>query len=317
MKKVLCFGEVLWDCLPSGEYPGGAPLNVAYHLARLGLRPVMLSTVGSDDSGHRIMKWMRDAGIQTKRVAYDGKNPTGRVKVMIDDDGRGTFEIEEPAAWDQIFVDDDTVHATTASHALVYGTLACRSEANREALKFLVALWEPLKVLDVNLREPYDDIDVALELGRRSDVIKLNESELFQLTGFTDDDETPRIHDGVKRLSEMTGCASICVTRGAAGALFLHHGRWYSSGAPRVDVKDTVGAGDAFTAALVAFLLAKRPETDFAHGLATCCALGAHVASCDGGQPEYDPLKVLHDVPWLAKGEDDSPPSDVEIETAE
>ncbi len=282
--KVLCFGEVLWDCLPTGRKPGGAPCNVAYHLHRLGCVPLLVSAVGTDAAGDELRAYLRSRSLSTELIQRHSTLPTGTVEVALGPDGQPRYDIRTGVAWDEIALNDDILRAARESDAVVFGTLATRSETNRRTLDGLLAVPEPWKMIDVNLRPPFDDHERALALARRADWIKLNESELAQLTGLptTEAEFAPTMD----RLREITGSRRVCVTRGDRGAVLWQQSAMVANKPPPVKVADTVGAGDAFTAALLHGVLTM--ETSRASEvLDRALRLGALVASLPGAQPDY------------------------------
>lgn len=286
--RILCFGEVLWDCLPTGRLPGGAPLNVAYHLYRLGAVPLMISAVGTDALGDEMLSYLTSRGLNTEFIARHQRLPTGVVTVAVSAAGQPSYTIEEGVAWDDIAGTGEWRAAIPGSSAIVFGSLAARSAANRAALDELLATPGLLRVMDVNLRAPFDDPDLVLSLARRADWIKLNEHELAILAGreVTHGDWPGSLLPAIEALAAATGCRRICVTAGERGAVSWNDGGCATASAPAIVVRDTIGAGDAFTAALVHGLLT-APGEDAAI-LERACALGALVASLPGGQPDYD-----------------------------
>lgn len=286
--RVLCFGEVLWDCLPTGRKPGGAPCNVAYHLHRLGCEARMVSAVGKDPLGDEMLAYLESRGLSTGLIHRHPTLPTGTVEVALGPDGQPRYDIRTGVAWDEIALTDDILRAAQESDAIVFGTLAARSETNRRTLDALLDLPGPLKVIDVNLRPPFDDHERALDLARRTDWIKLNQDELAQLTGMP---VTPGdLPEATDRLRERTDSIRVCITRGEHGAVLWQQIAIVASEPPKVKVADTVGAGDAFTAALLHGVLTMKitraPEV-----LARALRLSALVASLPGAQPEYE-------LPW-------------------
>lgn len=297
MSSILCFGEILWDCLPHGLFLGGAPFNVAYHLKQLGHEPLMLSSVGDDWLGTQTLKRIRSRGLSDKLVQVHHELPTGTVDVAIDSAGNASYEFADPAAWDRLPDTEAVLESAQKCQALVFGSLALRHKENRALLYKLLAQRHWLSVFDVNLRPPYDDIPLALELAQHADVLKLNASELLRLTNHApvpdvDKDET-LIREKLTILEAETGCRNICVTRGSYGAFSLREGHLTSASAPTVTVRDTIGAGDAFTAAFVSGLLSPVEAHEQDALLKRACVLGAFVASQDGAQPQYDHQKVF------------------------
>lgn len=292
--RIFCFGEILWDCLPHGDFLGGAPFNVAYHLHKLGAEALMISAIGRDDFGNQTRARIAGQKLSGEFVAENPGLPTGTVSVRLDPNGNASYVFADPAAWDHIPVTESVLSKAAASAAIVFGSLALRHEFNRASLDALLAVRGPLKVFDVNLRTPYDDTTLVFALARKADVLKLNDAELGRLTGtnaakLATDEKA--LASAARDLAHATACPSICVTRGERGALWLLQGDFHSMAAPAVAVRDTIGAGDAFTAAFVMGLLDRKFEP--ARLLERACALGAFVASKDGAQPDYDAAQVL------------------------
>jgi fructokinase len=293
--RILCFGEILWDCLPHGDFLGGAPFNVAYHLHKLGVEALMVSSVGRDDFGREALRRIAALGLSREFVAEDPEWPTGTVTVKLDARGNASYSFVDPVAWDRIPVTSALLERAAGCGAVIFGSLALRHETNRAGLHRLLSVRGPKKVFDVNLRPPFDDTARVLELARQADVLKLNDTELARLTGAA----ASAVADGAelertaRDLARDTGCSSICVTRGEQGAFWLLDGRALTATAPEVDVRDTIGAGDAFTAAFALGSVNGLAKRDPQAVLDRACKLGAFVASCDGAQPEYDSTAVL------------------------
>ena len=291
-EKCYAFGEMLWDCLPSGRHAGGAPFNVTAHLAQLGVSASLLSCVGRDPLGDEILQVARHKQVAITHVtrARIGLS-TGTVIGTVDERGNATYELVQPVAWDEIVVSPDALAAVSNGDALIYGSLASRSPYNCDQLDRLLALKGPLKFFDVNLRPPFVDTARLIELAKRADVIKLNDDEVGLLSGWVQTGELapdkPATLEAVARacatFADATGAARICVTMGAAGAAWWErHGPSIHVPAPPATVRDTVGAGDAFMAGLVVGLtrgVAARTVLEAA------CELGAHVASHAGATP--------------------------------
>ncbi len=286
MSKVVCFGEVLWDALPQGLFLGGAPLNVAYHLHRLGSEALMVSAVGEDALGEEVAERMKGFGLSTAYIVVRPSLRTGLVKVRVDPAGNASYRILDPAAWDMIDIPDALLASNARFDALVFGSLAMRHEHNFSQLTRLLAVPGVLRVFDVNLRSPFDNPELVFALARHADVIKLNEEEIVKLTGI---DHDPR--RSILALSERTGIQRICLTLAARGAILYDQGQWFQARAEPVEVRDTVGAGDAFLAHLVLSMLSDRVNPG--DELARACRLGAFIASQHGATPEYDPSKVF------------------------
>lgn len=283
---VLCFGEILWDFLPEALYPGGAPFNVAWHLRQLGVDARPVSAVGRDILGEELLRRLRHGGIATDLIGRHHGLPTGTVRAALGAGGDASYEIASSVAWDQIFVTEDAVRAAVGARALVFGSLALRSAFNRNSLERLLTVLPEgaLRVFDVNLRPPHDDLALVRDLAPRASVLKLNAAEAARLAGQTEAPGAEEAH--ARDLAAATGCALVCVTSGARGAGLLAGGTWHWEPGRPVTVADTVGAGDAFLASLVADLVADRPAG--ADTLARACRLGEWVATQRGATPRYD-----------------------------
>lgn len=292
MTLVACFGEVLWDVLPRGTFLGGAPLNVAAHLSRLGCRAELLSRLGADYPGLEALARIRDLGVGTQLLQQDFALPTGEARAVLAADGSASYEFETPAAWDVIEFDTAAAPLLASADALVFGTLAQRDSRSRESLWQCLAL-SKYRVFDVNLRQPHHDAEVTLASLREADFVKLNEEECVivgRWLGTSADPEELRIAIERLRASRAALPLQLCITRGGDGALLWAEGSWHSRPARRVTVVDTVGAGDSFLAMLLSQRL-RGVEPSLA--LERAAALGGFVASRAGAVPDYDPRQVI------------------------
>jgi len=289
------FGEILWDCLPSGRHAGGAPFNVTAHLAQLGASASLISCIGRDALGDEILQVAQDKGVNTQFVTRARLGlATGTVIVTVDASGNATYELVQPAAWDEIRVPDEALESVSKARALIFGSLAGRSPYNLDQLARLLEVKGPLKFFDVNLRPPFADPPLVIELAKRAHVLKLNDGEVGQLASWLRTGElkpdTPRTPEEVAAacaiLAEATNATHICVTMAEEGAALWDRGNLVTAPAPRVVVKDTVGAGDAFMAGLMVGL---TRGTDTRKILESACRLGAFVASHNGATPLLPP----------------------------
>jgi fructokinase len=290
MDRILCFGEVLWDLLPRGRFLGGAPLNVAYHLAQLGCASALISAVGRDKLGQEALATITAAGVDASAITQHPTLATGTAEVQLDTNGQARFQIKQPVAWDEIAV--EAALGQPAPAAIVFGTLALRSPANRVALTRLLNAFPAARVVcDLNLRPPFDDLALVAPLLGRITLLKLNADEARRLCGRAATATDWR--EMSAELRERHHGATICITLGAEGAGLRDGSSWFSVVAPPVTVRDTVGAGDAFTAALVTgWLRAAGTQPDWPRILRAACALGGFVASQDGAQPAYGDYRV-------------------------
>lgn len=278
---VICFGEILWDILPEGLFPGGAPFNVGYHLKQLGLRPHLASAVGRDLLGEELVRRLRLWGMDTLGVVRHTGLPTGFVRAILSASGEASYEIATAVAWDQIGTGEDTLRATVQARALVFGSLALRTTFNRAALDRLLAALpsDATRIFDVNLRPPHDNLPLVREMAGKATLLKMNTAEAARLAGGEGDEETH-----ARLLADQTGCSCIAVTAAERGAGLLHDGNWIWETGRMVDVVDTVGSGDAFLAALLSQRLGGAGD---AEALARACRLGEWVASQRGATPAY------------------------------
>jgi fructokinase len=289
--EFFAFGEILWDCLPSGKHAGGAPFNVTAHLAQLGVSVSLISAIGRDPLGDEILEVAKDKGVDVDFVSRVRIGlPTGTVIATVDEKGNATYELVQPAAWDEIKVSAKALTAAAKARALTFGSLAGRSPYNLEQLDRLLAVQGPLKFFDVNLRPPFVDLELILGMAKRADVIKLNDGEAGRLASWLQSGEaapnTPRNRDEIAQASatiaEATNVPRICVTLAEEGAALWEGGNLVAVPAPKVVVKDTVGAGDAFMAGLMVGL---TRNIDTRTVLENASRLGAYVASHYGATP--------------------------------
>ena len=285
---VVCFGEILWDFLPDALYPGGAPFNVAYHLSRHGCSVHLVSAVGTDALGDELRRRVQAWGLETSGLRRQPHRPTGYVRAQLSAEGAPAYDIARNVAWDGIEPGGRSISATRKADAFVFGSLAQRTSANQQSLEQLLAeLPETaLRVFDVNLRPPHIDRTLLRRLARQASILKLNSAEAAYLTGSNDDIQPGHEERAARTLFDLNGCSSIVITAGAQGAGWLRDGTWYWEPARPVKVVDTIGAGDAFLATLLAGLLL-TPGAAPAKLLAAACRRGEWVARQRGATPAY------------------------------
>lgn len=287
-KKILCFGEVLWDMLPSGEKPGGAPMNVALHLKKFGFDVSLASKVGKDDPGKKLLSFISNSGLEINNVQQDDKLETSTVLVHIDGQ-EARYEICEPVAWDNIKITQELKEEVKSCGVIVYGSLASRNAHTKHTLQSILNK-DLLRIMDVNLRPPYDRKALVVPLLKLADVIKLNEEEIVQIASWFDvQDDTTEVL--MRWLAKEFNAMAVCVTRGEDGAYLLHDDLFYSHQGFKVDAQDPVGAGDAFLAGYIYSLLSDKTAED---SIEFACATGALVASKAGAAPEYGSNEILN-----------------------
>lgn len=281
--KILCFGEVLWDMLPNGKKPGGAPMNVALHLNAIGLDVTIASKIGKDEIGKELTTFLNSSGMDVQYIQIDENLPTSEVLVQLDANNNATYIICEPVAWDNIVLTKELKEKAAESGLIIFGTLASRNSITRNTLMELLEM-DALKLIDVNFRKPYISQKVVESLLFKSDIVKLNDDELGVFAQWYNKHNFDE-YDLVKWFTEYYKLKMVCITKGEKGAMIFYENEFYEHNGFKVNAVDTVGAGDAFLAGLVAMLLEKKSPSD---ALAFACATGAFVATMPGATPKYD-----------------------------
>ncbi len=280
--QVVCYGEILWDVLPSGELPGGAPMNVFYHLNKLGLMSALITRIGKDERGEKLKALLNQHSITTNYVQEDEQQPTSIVQATIKENNEVVYDIVYPTAWDFIHWEDRFSGLIAQAPFFVFGSLSARSEISRNTL-FRLLEGANTKVLDINLRPPHYNPSTIEALLQQAAILKLNENELPLLAGWYH--KTEREREQAQVLQDRFQIPAIIVTKGGAGALLNKEGKFYEHGGYKVKVADTVGSGDAFLAGFLA-KTAAGATTDEA--LAFANAMGAFMATQKGACPQYD-----------------------------
>jgi len=290
MMLVVGLGEVLWDLFPEGKQLGGAPANFAYITNLLGDRGIIASRVGHDALGDEIQQRLGTLGLESSYLQLDSARPTGTVRVRVDQDGQARFEITDMVAWDFLEWTPAWESLAQQADAICFGSLAQRSPASRETIHKFLGAARPgtARIFDVNLRQAFYSAKVLSESLKFADIAKLNAEELprvVELLGIPHHGEQP----SAERLRFAYGLKLVCVTRGARGSFLVSEFERHEHPGFRVQVADTVGAGDAFTAALVHHFLRGA-------GLAAmneaANRIGAWVASCVGATPSSDDVQL-------------------------
>jgi fructokinase len=298
--RVAAIGEILWDLFDNSKTLGGAPLNFAAHTARLGSQVLLVSAVGDDELGHRALEAIQDSGLDTRFIQQAPSFPTGAARVQLGPNGQTSFRIERPAAYDAVSLsaEDFGEIAAWSPDWLYYGTLFAHDGRSRLTLKALAsAVPGAAKFYDVNLRPNCYSPDLVLELLALADVVKMNETEMSSVAALAGLPEN-RLEDFCAAGSARFGWDAIAVTLGECGCSVWQRGEYAEAPGRRVQVADTVGAGDAFAAAMLCGLCrgwSASAIADFAN------QLGSLVASRPGGTPEWsiDELRVP-DRPFVA-----------------
>lgn len=282
---IVSVGEVVWDIFPDRRVLGGAPVNVAYHLRSLGMEVAVVTRVGSDPLAAETLARLAGLGLPLAGVQRDPSLPTGQVRVAIGPDHEPSFDIVAPAAWDAIAAEPAMALVGSAPFFLVFGTLAQRDPRSRAAIQSLSAR-AAARFYDVNLRPPFTGPELVLPSLAAADLVKMNGEELLRIgrwAGASGQDKKMV----AQQLLKQYNIAVLAVTEGAGGAwLASADGCCEHPGFP-VTVVDTVGAGDAFFAALIEGYLCGRswPEC-----LARANRRGSYVAGQPGATPPMPSL---------------------------
>jgi fructokinase len=283
---VVGLGELLWDLFPQGKELGGAPANFAYMTSLLGDSGVVASRVGADALGRSAGRRLERLGLRSNHVQIDQVHPTGTVNVQVDPAGQPTFEIAKGVAWDFFEWTPEWRQLAEEADAVCFGSLAQRSLESRATIRSFLEAVRPgtTRVFDVNLRQSFYSAETLDESLRRADLVKLNSDELplvGKLLGDAPQDE----ERAAKWLRDKYDLKLVCITRGAKGSLLVSGNESREHFGCRVIVADTVGSGDAFTAALVYHYL-RHASLSTLNEAAN--RMGAWVASQTGATPARD-----------------------------
>jgi fructokinase len=283
---VVCFGEVLWDILPTGAMAGGAPMNVAYHLKKLGTNPALITKIGLDDYGERLVNKLAASGVTTDYFYVDYEHATGLVYANMNDHHEVVYDIVYPSAWDFIEWKEELTSLVKAADYFVYGSLTSRSKVSRDTLHQLLETANK-KVLDINLRPPHYHRTTVENLLQHADILKMNLAELELITGWFSHFQTTE--DRVKLMQDEFQIETLIVTMGGDGAMVNHQGNFYRHNGFKVEVADTIGSGDSFLAGFLHQLLSGKSIED---ALSFASGIGAFIATQAGACPEYELSQV-------------------------
>ena len=259
---ILGIGELLWDVLPEGLRLGGAPANFTVMAGRLGNHAAILSRIGRDDLGRRAVGLLDPLPTDASHLQVDRAHETGRVTVGLKD-GQPEYIIQQPVAWDFMELSNEWVQLAQRADAICFGSLAQRSPESRQTIQTLAAQTSSscVRVFDVNLRAPFYSSEVVQESLELATVMKMNDAEVAQVMTLLGlpaerDMEPATLRLGADRLlAEFPMLQMVAVTRGGHGSLLVTRDEWHAHPGIPAKVADTIGAGDAFTAALTHYLL--------------------------------------------------------------
>jgi fructokinase len=285
-KNSIGLGELLWDLLPGGKRLGGAPANFAYWSTVLGSSGIVASRVGEDQLGREAVEQLAHAGVDASHIQKTALHPTGTVHINVNESGQPDFMIAESVAWDFMEWTRDWEELAATANVICFGSLAQRSNQSRFTIgRFIeAAATGALVVFDVNLRQAFYSGEVIADSLTRARIVKLNSDELpvvmklLGLGGGTDE-------ESVRRLLAAYELELVCVTRGSRGSLLISSGDSFEHSGFDVEVIDTVGSGDAFTAALVHHYREGRSLEEISEA---ANRLGSWVATQPGAMPAVD-----------------------------
>lgn len=296
--KAVCFGEVLWDNLPSGKKLGGAPLNVSYHLNRLGVPTAMLTRIGEDANGVEIEALCRNLGVPTVLFQKDEVHPTSTVEVEIGEDKEVHYEIVFPVAWDFIQSDAKASDIVTNADFFVFGSLSSRNGVSYDTLMEMLDVAN-YKVFDVNLRAPFHTKERVLELLSKTDLVKMNKVELQTIATWTDLD-MDRDVDRVWALMDIYQLQEAVITYGAEGAVYYSKALdlVYHFPAYRVEINDTIGSGDSFLAAFLTKRFEAKEDLLIEDIMDFSAMISGFVTQSSGACPPYEQNDITR-FQWL------------------
>jgi fructokinase len=282
MKRyIVGLGEALWDVLPDGKKLGGAPANFAYHAAQFGLDTIAISALGEDKLAEETIEALKEHNLNylMPRVPY----PTGTVQVTLTGDGIPTYDIKENVAWDNIPFTDEMMEIAKNARAVCFGSLAQRNVVSRENIhKFLDATPEDcVKIFDINLRQQFYTKEVIKESLKRCNILKINDEELVligRMFGYPGLD----IENKCWLILGKYNLDMLVLTCGTNGSYVFTPGQMSFQETPKVEVADTVGAGDSFTGSFCASILNGKPVPE-AHK--TAVQVSAFVCTQNGAMP--------------------------------
>jgi len=281
--RVVCFGEVLWDILPEAHRIGGAPLNVCYHLNKMGLEAKIVSQVGADRLGDQLKSELKKLFIDTSFCSTTDSYKTSTVEVELDVSGKPTYTIVEQVAWDYIPFEEEIASYIAEADAFVFGTLAARNTFSFETLKQYLT-YSSYNVIDVNLRPPFFTKELVLALISYADTLKLNDEELHLIASWLKFSALHEVEVMKGILLYFPRLKEIILTKGEEGVLYYSNEQSVQVPSLKVEVKDTVGAGDAF---LAAYLASKLKGSSIEEALQKGVKLSAYVVTQSGACPDY------------------------------
>lgn len=280
--NIIGLGEVLWDLLPTGKQLGGAPANFAYVAKQLGNNGIICSRIGNDKLGAEILEQLEAKNLSTDYIQIDAENQTGIVNVTLEN-GQPSYEIVENVAWDNLELTENWREIASTSDAVCFGSLAQRNEISRKTIREFVGLTKGLRIFDVNLRQSYYSKEILETSLNLANVAKMNHDEL-PIVAELIEIKGDNIIETAQNVRQKFNLKLLCVTRGSNGSLLITQNNLSEFSGLKIEVADTIGAGDAFTAGMTHGLL-RGWELDKINEFAN--KVGAFVASNKGAMPKF------------------------------
>ncbi len=283
-------GELLWDVLPETEVIGGAPVNFAYHVTALGAKGVPISTIGRDSRGEKALEQLQKHDVDIAAISITEDFATGYVTATVDGNGKATYSFPDDVAWDHLLINDYAENLRSTLDAVCFGSLAQRAEHSRRAIHgFLDSLRrETVRVFDINLRQDFYSRQIVESSLERTDILKLNEEELpilvdiLELKGASD--------HWLPALVERYGLQMAILSRGDKGSLLQTPVSYSEHSGIITHIEDTIGAGDAFTAAATIGYLRGWGLDDINE---QANRIAAYVCSQRGGMPPMPDFETI------------------------
>lgn len=281
MKRIVGFGEALWDVFPEGRKIGGAPANFAYHVAQWGLDSCAVSAIGNDEFGDDIVRKFDENGLNYRLERVDF--PTGTVQVTLDENKVPSYNIMEGVAWDNIPMTPELEALARDCRAVCFGSLAQRSAVSRATINAFIDMMpeDSLKIFDINLRQHYYTEEIICDSMKKADILKINDEEILVVAQLLDVTEKSE-REICKVLLDKFDLRMVILTCGDRGSYVLTRDESSWVDTPKVSVVSTVGAGDSFTGTFIASILLGKTLRQ-AHEAAV--KVSAYVCTCQGAMP--------------------------------
>jgi len=284
--KALLFGEILWDIIENKPYIGGAPFNLAAHLAKMGLESTLVSSVGKDALGKKALKEAEKRGINSTFIKVHPDLPTGIVNVNLDKAGHPTYVINENVAWDNIILDQDLADSLAKNkwEVFCFGTLAQRTKENRDLLSQIISWARPHHIFyDLNLRQNYYKKEWIEKSLCQSSIVKLNDREALVVSEFLFG-QTLKQENLAELICREYDLSIVCITHGKNGSSIYRNGKLEKVQGINGPVADTVGGGDSYSAG---FLFSYLCGTSIYEAAEFAEIVGNFVVSQSGAVPKY------------------------------